>query len=258
MHNLKRKIRFIIIGITLIIFSGCVTQKDVEYLQSKDKNIITYKEAEINDYRLKPFDELYIRITSLDEAAANVFANASSQQESMGMQPYGASLASHTINKEGYLLLPLIGNVLIKDKTIAQVSQLIKDSLNNILSQPIVNVKLVNRYISVLGEVKTPGHFSYSKEKLTIYDALGLAGDMTIYANREEVVLSRNENGKNIITRIDLTKTEILESEYYYLRPNDMLYVKSMRKRVWGMSQFPYALILSTITTALLIYSLIK
>jgi polysaccharide export outer membrane protein len=122
----------------------------------------------------------------------------------------------------------------------------------------MVSVKLVNRFISVLGEVKNPGHFSYSQEKLSIYDALGLAGDMTIYANRKEVVLSRNENEKNVLVRIDLTKPEILESNYYYLRPNDMVYVKPMKKRVWGMAQFPYAIILSTITTALLLYNVLK
>lgn len=240
------------------VLTGCVTQRDLEYMQAKDKNVLAYKEADIADYKLKPYDELYIRITSLDEAAANVFANANSQQELTGMQPYGASLVSHTINKEGYLQLPLIGNVLIKDKTIAQVSQIITDSLIHILSQPIVNVKLVNRYISVLGEVRNPGHFTFTQEKLTIYDALGLAGDMTIYANRQEVLLSRNENQKNTITKIDLTNPEILGSNYYYLRPNDMVYVKPMNKRVWGMAQFPFALILSTITTALLIYTVVK
>lgn len=240
------------------VLTGCVTQSDIEYMQAKDKNIKAYKEANIADYKLKPFDELYIRITSLDEAAANVFANASSQQEQTGMSPYGASLISHTINKEGYLQLPLIGNVLIKDKTISQVTEILKDSLVNILSQPIVNVKLVNKYVSVLGEVKTPGHFPYSQEKLTIYDALGLAGDMTIYANRAEVVLARNENEKNMIIRIDLTQPDLLASNYYYLRPNDILYVKPMKKRVWGMSQIPFALILSSITTALLIYTVVK
>jgi polysaccharide export outer membrane protein len=135
---------------------------------------------------------------------------------------------------------------------------MIKDSLTNILSQPLVSVKLVNRYISVLGQVRIPGHFPYAQEKLTIYDAIGLAGDMTTYANRKEVVLARNENGKNVVVRIDLTQPEILESNYYYLRPNDMIYVKPMKKRLWGMEQFPYALILSTITTGLLLYNVIK
>src|SRR5664279_2601541 len=85
------------------------------------------------------------------------------------LSPYGASLISYSVDKEGYLVLPVIGKILVKDKTIQEVSLLLKDSLNHILNQPIVSVKLVNRYISVLGEVRSPGHFAYSQEKITIY-----------------------------------------------------------------------------------------
>ncbi len=242
MFNAGKIFIIVIVGVMLISLSGCVTQSDIEYLKLKDNKTITFTEAEIEDYKLKPNDELYIQITSLDEAVSNVFSNSGGAQNFIGLQPYGASLTSYAINKDGYLILPLIGSLLVKDKTLKQVSEMLKDSLMNILSQPNVTVKLVNRYISVLGEVRNPGHFSYSQEKLNIFDALGLAGDMTIYSNRKQVILSRNENGKNTLIELDLTKPEILESNYYNLRPNDMVYVKPMRKRVWGMSQFPFAL----------------
>jgi polysaccharide biosynthesis/export protein len=260
MPNLRKNFSLVIFVTILLIISGCVTQRDLEYLQTKDKNMQAYKDADLADYKLKPNDELYITVTSLDEVNTNVFSNAGNAQNmNLGsLQPYGASLMSYSINKEGYLFLPVIGTVFVKDKTLSQVSAMLKDSLTNILSQPQVSVKLVNRYISVLGQVRNPGHFPYAQEKLTIYDAIGLAGDMTTYANRKEVVLARNEGGKNVIMRIDLTQPEILEANYYYLRPNDMIYVKPMKKRIWGMEQFPYALILSTITTGLLLYNVIK
>ncbi len=255
-----KKFAIILVSAILLAISGCVSQRDLEYLQTKDNNILAFKDADLADYKLKPNDELYITVNSLDEINTNVFTNAgNSQNMNVGsLQPYGASLMSYSINKEGYVLFPVIGNILVKDKTLTQVSTLIKDSLLNILSQPQVSVKLVNRYVSVLGQVRNPGHFPYAQEKLTIYDALGLAGDMTTYANRKEVVLTRNENGKNVIVRIDLTKPKILETNFYYLRPNDMIYIKPMRKRIWGMEQFPYALILSTITTGLLLRNVIK
>jgi polysaccharide export outer membrane protein len=116
----------------------------------------------------------------------------------------------------------------------------------------------VNRYVSVLGEVKNPGHFPYSQDKLSIYDAIGLAGDVTVYGNREQVILVRNENGENKRINVNLLKSDILAADYYNLRPNDIVYVKPMKKRFWGMEQFPYAIILSTITTALLIYTVVK
>jgi polysaccharide export outer membrane protein len=174
------------------------------------------------------------------------------------VEPYGASLLSYAVDKEGYLFLPLIGKILVKDKTISEVSVLIKESLNHILNQPIVLVKLVNRYVSVLGEVKNPGHFAYSQDKLTIYDALGLAGDITDYGNRNKVILIRNVNGENIRVNVNITKSDILASDYYNLRPNDIVYVKPLRNKFWGMRQFPFEILFSAMTTALLFYSIFK
>jgi polysaccharide biosynthesis/export protein len=218
----------------------------------------SFKEAELPDYRLKPNDELYIQINSLDEAAANVFSNGKQDPYLGSMQPYGASLMSYSIDKDGYLLLPLIGKVLVMDKTTSEVSVILKESLNHILNQPIVTVKLVNRYVSVLGEVRNPGHFPYSQDKFTIYDALGLAGDITDYGNRNKVILIRNINGENIRINVDITKSDILASDYYNLRPNDIVYVKPLRNKFWGMRQFPFTILFSTLTTGLLIYNIFK
>ena len=124
--------RFLIAISILVMFSSCVTQRKVEYLQDSNKNIKPFKEAELPDYKLKPNDELYIQINSLDEAAANVFSNSRQDPYVGSMQPYGASLLSYTIDKEGYLLLPVIGRILVKDKTISEVSVILKDSLNHI------------------------------------------------------------------------------------------------------------------------------
>jgi polysaccharide export outer membrane protein len=253
------KLNYLLISLmVLVALSSCVTQRKVEYLQDSDQNIKPFKEAEFGDYKLKPSDELYIQISSLDEAAANAFATASQQLYIASIQPYGASLISYTIDKQGYLLLPVIGKVLVKDKTISEVSQILKDSLNHILNQPVVSVKLVNRFVSVLGEVRNPGHFAYSQDKLTIYDALGFAGDITDYGNRNKVILIRNTDGQNIRINVDITKSDVLASEYYNLRPNDIVYVAPLRNKFWGMRQFPFTILFSTLTTGLLIYNIFK
>lgn len=245
---------FIIVG----LFSSCVTHRDLEYLRDKNKSIKAFKEVELPDYRLKPNDELYIQISSLDEAAANVFSKSGQDSYVVYATPYGASLSSYQIDKEGYLLLPLIGKTLVKDKTIPEVNVILKESLSHILNQPLVSLKLVNRFISVLGEVKNPGHFTYSQEKLNIYDAIGLAGDITDYGNRTKVILIRNENGENTRINLNLNKSEMLSSAYFYLKPNDILYVVPLRKKFWGFNQFPFSLVISAITTGLLIYSIVK
>jgi polysaccharide export outer membrane protein len=254
-----RNINFVNFVIFFSLLSSCVTQRKVEFLQDKNTNIKAFEEAEFPDYKLKSNDELYIQINSLDEAAANIFSNGKEQSYYIGtMQPYGASLLSYSVDKNGYLFLPVIGKILVKDKTLADVSVILKDSLNHILNQPIVSVKLVNRYVSVLGEVKNPGHFPYSQDKLSIYDAIGLAGDITDYGNRNDVILVRNENGENIRINLNLTKSEILASGYYNLRPNDIVYVKPLRNKFWGMRQFPFSILFSTLTTGLLIYNIFK
>ena len=254
------KLTLLTLVILYTFLLSCVTQRKVEYLQDKNRNIKAFDEAEFPDYRLKSNDELFIQINSLDVGAANVFSNTGGQQPySMGsMSPYSASLLSYSVDKDGFLLLPIIGNILVKNKTLAEVSLILKDSLYNILNQPIVSVKLVNRYVSVLGEVRNPGHFPYAQEKLSIYDAIGLAGDITEYGNRNKVILVRNENRENLRINIDLTKSDILASGYYNLRPNDIVYVKPLRNKFWGMRQFPFTILFSTITTGLLIYNVIK
>ena len=256
--SFQKKNIFFVLAITFGLLSSCVTHRDLAYINDRNENIKAFKEAELPDYRLKPNDELYIQISSLDEAAASVFSNKGQEYYLGSIQPYSASLLAYSIDKDGYLFLPVIGKILVKDKTIAEVIVILKDSLNHILNQPIVSVKLVNRYVSVLGEVKNPGHFSYSQDKFNIYDAIGLAGDITDYGNRTKVMLIRNENGENLRINIDLTKSEILTSDYFFMRPNDIIYVVPLRKKFWGFNQFPFSLLLSAITTGLLIYTIVK
>ncbi len=245
---------------TLCILSSCVTQREVEYLQDKNKGNQSFSDPQTEEYRIKPADELYIQISSLDEASANIFTGSNLQQTYyMGsVQPYGASLISYTVDKEGYIHLPVIGSLLVKDKTLTQVGEMIRTALVNVLNQPLVNIKLVNRYVAVLGEVKNPGHYVFPKNKLTIFEAIGMAGDITDYGNRKEVIVVRNENGKNTSHSLNLTKSEILTSEFYYLHPNDMVYVKPMNKKYWGLRQFPFTVVLSILTTTVLYYNAFK
>lgn len=258
--SIKRNTIFaMMILIITLFFSSCVSHRNLEYLRDKDNKkevIISYAEAKIPDYKLKPNDELSINIKSLDDPTTNVFQTLGNQQSSSGYTtPYSASLTSYMIDKTGFIQLPVIGNMYVKDKTIPEVISMLQDSLNNILSSPTVTIKLVNRYVSVLGEVARPGNFSYAQEKLNVFDALGLAGDITTYGDRNDVTLIRNENGKNIRIKIDLTSAELMASEFFYLRPNDMIYVKPMNKKFWGLAQFPWTVLLSTISTVILIYT---
>lgn len=251
---------FISLFIIFLLFPSCITQRNVEYLQENVDKSQTYNEAVFNEYKLKPKDELYIQISSLDDPSARIFSSTGNQQfiNVGSIQPYGASLISYTVDNGGNILLPVIGLIAVKDQTIDQVSEIITNSLIKILSHPMVSVKLVNRNVTVLGEVQRPGQYSYFLDKVTIYEAIGLAGDMTDYGNRNEVILIRNENGKNLRIPLNLTQSEMLASNYLYVSPNDIIYVKPLRKKYWAMRQFPYDVLLSAITAGILLYSVVK
>jgi polysaccharide biosynthesis/export protein len=254
-NTFKRNILISVFSI-IALFNSCITQRNLEYMQKDKHTTSEMTEAPFDEYKLQPSDALYIQISSLDDAASNVFAQSGGTQTTL--DPYSAYLSSYTVDQEGYVQLPVIGKIKASGKTTVEVTNLIKDSVQNILSLPVITVKLVNQYVSVLGEVRNPGHYVYSQDKLTIFNALGLAGDIAPYGNREQVTLIRNENGKTVRINFDLTSPNILTNHYFYIQPNDLIYVKPMKKRIWGMEEIPFALIFSTITTGLLIYTIIQ
>jgi polysaccharide biosynthesis/export protein len=238
----------------VLILSSCATQKQLEYIQTRGKEKKEFSKIELVEYTIKTNDELYIQISSLDETASNVFKG--SERSTYGsMDAYSASLISYTVDKNGFVDLPVLGKIQVQGKTVTQVVAMLKESLVNILSQPVVTVKLVNRNVSVLGEVRNPGHFIFSQGTISIFDAVGLAGDITDYGNRKKVILLRRENDHLTKTTLDLTKTDILESPYFYVRPNDIVYVKPLRNKLYSFRPLPFSIILSSITTGILVLS---
>jgi len=246
--------------VALPLFTSCISQHSVEYLQNKSNDTIrAFREASLDNYKIQPDDELFIQVNSLDDPFANAFLTSSGQQPLNGgnVQPYGASLISYSVDKDGFLILPVIGKLSVAGKTLTEISETITASLTKVLRQPTVIVKLVSRYVSVLGEVRNPGRYPYSQEKITVLDALGMAGDITDYGNRKEVILVRNENGVNNRIILNLASSEVLSSGYFYIRPNDIVYVKPLQRKFWDLRLFPYGTIISTVTAAILMWSLL-
>ena len=250
----QRNITGVLIALMFLI-SSCVTQSNLEYMQDRVFSQESRQEPEFSEYRLQANDALYIQINSLDDQASNIFSMSGTQ---MTLEPYSAYMNSYTIDAEGNIALPIVGKLQVTGKTLNEVKEMIQNEVDNILSLPMITVRLVNRYVDILGEVTSPGHYVYSQDKLTIFNAIGLAGDITEYGNRRKVTLVRNEEGQNRINELDLTKTDILASPYYFIQPNDLIYVSPLRKRIWGMREFPFTLIFSTITTGIVIYTFIQ
>ncbi len=240
-----------------VLLAGCVTQEEMLYIQgSQEKTTQTFNNP-IEQTTIKAYDELYVEVSSFDNGNLN-FMNNDGGRISGGRSEADLALISYTVNQQGQINLPLIGLITVKDLTAPQAAQTIEKELTGYLSTPTVKVTFVNKNITVLGFVKTPGRYQYVSGHINVFQALGMAGDIQEYGDRKSVTIIRDENGKIEKFAIDLTSEDILASQQFYLQSNDIVYVKPMKRRHWGVQTFPWALTLSSITTFVLILNYIE
>jgi polysaccharide export outer membrane protein len=245
--------------LTVLFLSSCVPQHKIVYAQSKEKDKPeSYPVLNNKGLKIEPFDMLYISIGSASgEPTEYNFFNQDKQNYN-SMTELSLSVLGYTVNDSGAITLPVIGKLHLQGLTLDQASSLIRDSTKSVISHPIVSVRFVNNSITVLGEVGKAGTYPYPNEHLTIFYALGLAGDITEYGNRKEVVLIRETNKAIHKYYLDLTSDDIFRSDFYYLRPNDVLYVAPLQVRRFGMKEYPFALVVSAVTAVFLALYYIK
>ncbi|WP_289039717.1 polysaccharide biosynthesis/export family protein [uncultured Zobellia sp.] len=210
-----------LLAVSAILLSSCASRKEVVYFQNTgdfetlvDKNSFTPK--------FKVDDLVSIYVSTLDSEASapfNLFRGGSEG----GIRP---EQVDYLIDKDGEIDFPVIGKVKIAGLSGEEVRVLLRDRLSDYLKDPIINIRLRNFSVSVLGEVNRPGTYPVDGERITILEALGLANDMTIKGRRENVMVIRDFDGTKVYTRIDLTKKEALSSPVYYLTQNDVVYVE--------------------------------
>jgi polysaccharide export outer membrane protein len=248
-----------IIGLAAI---SCVPISKVKYLQDKEGEAPVYDFQNIKpDYKLRPGDYLYIRILTLDQKSNEIFANITGSGGSsayVSLTDQNLYISSYMVNDSGFITFPLLGKIYAGGRTISEMEKELNLAASEIIKESSVVVKLVLYNISVLGEVQIPGKYTIYNNRINIFEALALAHDLTSFADRSKVQIIRAEGNKNTIVTIDLLNKDILSSPYYYLQPNDILYVEPMKYKTYGFETFPYVLIFSTITTALLIASYFK
>ena len=143
-----------------------------------------------------------------------------------------AATSGYLINQNGDIDFPLLGKINLLNLSTIEASELIKSKLDSYLSNPIVNIQIQNFKVTILGEVRNPGTFQIPNERITITEALGLAGDLTINGVRSNIILIRDNNGVKKEITLDITSKEILNSEYYYLSQNDVIYVTPNQAKI--------------------------
>ena len=242
----------------LTVFSSCVTNKKLTYIQSsEDKNDIIQPVA-TGDYKLMPFDNLFIRVVTPDPQLSAMFNTMPVATYSISVTEQSADLVSYPIDGEGYILIPYAGKIKVAGKTLAMVTDEVEKLLKEYIADASVTVKMVNNYVSLIGEMQRPGKYIIYKDRMNIFQALAMGGDLTEFSNRQEIQLIRQTPEGNIVKEFTLRDRSIMASEFYYVMPNDVIYAKPMKGKFFQMNAFPYSVILSSITTFVLLWNVLK
>ena len=207
--------------LTSCIITGCADTKNVSYFNTVTDATIPSK-FPIPESIIQKNDLLSITVSSLNPVATEIFypVNATNSNSN--------NTTGYLVNTDGFIQFPILGNIkaegLTKDKLKADITKKLTD--RQLLTDPIVSIRFLNFRITVLGEVKNPSVVTVPNEKISLLEAIGMAGDLTIYGKRSNILLIREENGSKFLKRLDLNSNELLSSPYYYLKSNDIIYVE--------------------------------
>ena len=231
---MNRVITLALVSFAIISSHSCLETKNISYFN----NAVDTLYAENIDEReiiIQPNDILSISIGSLNAEASAVF-NTSNNYVISASTAAGSNTQSsgYLVNTDGYIQLPILGNIKAAGFSKKDLKQRITNIIieKKLLIDPIVNIRHMNFEVTVIGEVGHPTVITVPSEKISMLKALGLAGDITIYGKKENVLLIREINGKKKVNHVDLNSPKFLNSPYYYLKPNDVVYVEPNKNKL--------------------------
>jgi len=248
----------------LLILDSCVTQKNLTYLQylgKSDNSIVPVGDSRFAVtppvYKLMPYDVLYISIVTPDPKWSTLF-NTVPIGTGGALTEQSAALLGYPIDINGDIEFPFIGKLQVAGKTLSEIKGDLDKILKNYVADASITVRMVNNYVSVIGEVNSPGRFPLIKDCINIFEALSMAGDLKDFSNRQKVQLIRQSPKGPIIKEFSLADRGILTSELYYIMPNDIIYAQPRNGRGFQMNSSIYSLILNSITSILVIFSFLQ
>lgn len=233
----SRHKRFLHGCLACFLLSGCLSTKDITYFQPKNTewDAVATKILPYTMPVIKPGDVLSITIGALDKDDREIFNPipnlATYQSYTTGfvvLQP----IKGFTVDSLGYILFPQVGKIKVAGLTAKEVELILYDQLQEHVQLPTVSVTIANFIISILGEVARPSQYVISHNRITLPEALALAGDLTIFGNRKTVSIIRERDGQRIFAQVDLTNRMLFRSPYYHLQAGDMIYVEPTKGRL--------------------------
>ena len=246
--NFLNKLGFTLVLMTFVI--SCVPAKKLSYFN----DIADLKDPLANPKIQKvilPFDRLYIRVLSIDPQTSQIFNFSEDSRYDLS-----GSIVGYLVNEAGDVNFPFVGNINVSNLTTAQAATKIQASLNEYVPNTSVVVKLIDNKISVLGEVNRQGAYSFSQEKINIYEALSLGGGLTRYGNRKNVILIRQEGDKIMHHKLDLSDSKIASKDFYYVLPNDVIVVEPLKSISTNYQNNTVSTLLSAVTTLVAVLAL--
>lgn len=254
-----RPITPILFVVVLTVSSSCYYNKRMVYFQNKDfsESFSTPIRNQPTQYRLRPNDILSVKVKSSTEAGISDIFNITPTTNFFNVDAGNVYLQGYSVDSDGAITLPILGKVVVKDLTVEDAQDLIQAEANKYLKNATVIVKLVSFKITVLGEVNQPGHYYAFNNQLTLPEGLGLARDLTELGNRRKVKLIRQTPTGSEVVLLNLNDPDLLKSKYYYLMPNDVLYVEPFRANTGRSNAQLLTLVFSGLTTAILILNYI-
>lgn len=234
--------------LVVVVFTStsCVQRKKMLYTSGTKADLNRMVPGfQPQEKKIEPQDRLYLRILSLDEQTSRLF-NADSRL-------YGEidlHLNSYSVNEEGQIDIPFVGEIDVAGYTLAEARVKVEEQLNLYLPNTSVELKYAGNYITVLGEVRMPGNHLFFKDRLNVFEAIGYAGGILDYGNKEQLTLVRTEGGVTTYHTVDLTDPSIAQSEFFYLQPDDVIIVQPLRAKFRTLRSFQLeSLVLSGVTT---------
>ena len=224
----RLKLVFQIVSVALLITS-CASRKKAVYFQDEEGQVI--KDSIINfEPQIQVGDLIAINVSAIDAEAAlpfNLFETPVLANSLLNAMPI-----TYLVNPDGIIQFPVIGDLEVGGLTTKELNTKLSKILESYIKNPIVNIRLKNFKVTVLGEVLRPGSYPVGNERISIIEAIGMAGDLTIYGERKNVILIREKNGKRVTINIDLTNKQLFNSPYFYLSQNDVIYVSPNKTKI--------------------------
>ena len=250
---MRKVFQFVLITLAL---SSCVSMKKRIYIQDNNASVSTVYPIQNVEYKISQQDILYVTVNSLEESTL-----VGESRPLTGSGELLFYLNGYSVNTQGEIILPVIGTVYVLGKTLNEIEKDLQKEVDVFYKDAIIDVKTAGININVLGEVNSPGSYTFYQNEVSIFDVLATSGDLTALANKEEVKILRHSNNTVTVHILDLTNENLLSSDFYFLQPNDVIYIEPLTVKSWGLGETgwqTFQTLLTTLSSTFLIINYFK